>query len=273
MGKPIVTDGFVAPIQREIEAFARQKGLMFGEVLGSLLDYILFMFDIEGRPVKHWRYKGEDNARFHKMMEVLFSCLNEALKGKEWYDLFGDLFMAWSGDKKYRGQCFTPADLCNVMADITIRPDTNFNTAEVRAFGKRSIISDCACGSSRTLLAGHARYLKLHKRNPYLIGEDLDALCCKMSAVNMLVHGCFGEVVCHNTLTDPDGLVFGYIVNEGLYPFQPGIPTIRHIDSPEESVACSLWMMRKRREEEKKVEQTDVCEAERQKEYVQLSLF
>jgi type I restriction enzyme M protein len=125
-----------------------------------------------------------------------------------------------------RGQFFTPVDVCNLMVEATV--DTSAEPSTVcGAFGRRVTISDPAAGSSRNLLAAHAKFVHDKARKPYLIAEDLDLMCCKMSAVNMLMHGCYGEVICHNTLTNPNDAYIGYIINEGMYPLQPGIPTIR----------------------------------------------
>ena len=236
------------PLLKEIEDFARVHGRYYSEVLESLLDYIIFCFCIDHTTAPLWKYNQEDTEKFHHMMVTYFRMMEEALVHRSWYDMFGDLFMAWAGDKKYRGQCFTPMDMCDMMAHVTLDGKGSMEpTMRCRGFGKRVVVSDCACGSSRTLLAGHSVFISNGWRKPYLIGEDLDAMCCKMSAVNMLVHGCYGEVVCHNTLTSPASIMFGYVVNEGLYPFQPGLPTVRFITKPEQSVACMTWARRMQR--------------------------
>ena len=144
---------------------------------------------------------------------------------------WGDLFMELTPKGGARGQFFTPSEICNLMAESQV--DTSHEPDKVcGAFGKRVLVGDPAAGSSRNLLAVHARYARDGKRAPYLVAEDIDLMCCKMSAINMMVHGCFGEVICHNTLTDPKGLLLGFLVNEGLYPM-PGMPTIRIKHDPE----------------------------------------
>lgn len=259
----------IGPLLKEIEDFARTHGRYYSEVLESLLDYIIFCFDIDHTPIPWWKYNQEETAKFHQMMATYFLQMEEALKHRSWYDMFGDLFMAWAGDKKYRGQCFTPMDLCDVLAHVTL--DGRIDEAPVascRAFGKRVIVNDCACGSSRTLLAGHAIFIDKGLRKPYLIGEDLDAMCCKMSAVNLMSHGCYGEVVCHNTLTEPGEVRMGFVVNEGMYPFV-GIPTIRRENKPELLVTTAVWRRKKEQAERMKAEEPQP----KKQEAVQLSLF
>jgi type I restriction enzyme M protein len=118
------------------------------------------------------------------------------------------------------------------------------------------------------LLAGHALFVEKGLRKPYLIGEDLDAMCCKMSAVNLMSHGCYGEVVCHNTLTEPGEVRMGFVVNEGMYPFV-GIPTIRRENKPELLVTTAVWRRKKEQAERIKEEEPQP----KKQEAVQLSLF
>jgi hypothetical protein len=109
-------------------------------------------------------------------------------------------------------------------------------------------------------LAGHAKYVHIYNRQPYLSGEDIDSTCCKMSAVNMAVHGCFGEVVCHNTLCEPDIVRAGYIINETMYPIPTPVPSIRRCTDPRAFV-CTSTMQNARQKQEAK-EQTAEPKAE-----------
>lgn len=258
-------DDITKPLLKQIDRMASATGRWNSDILEAMLDYILWNFDPMGKPpARHWEWSKEETAMLHEMMLTYFRQMEYALARKQWYDMFGDLFMAWMGDKKYRGQCFTPADVCDMMAECTLGDRIlDEPTASIRAFGKRITVCDCACGSGRTLLAGAAYFLKKHAKKPYLIAEDISSMCCKMSAVNFMVHGCFGEVVCHDTLIEPDEVRVGYVVNEGIYPF-PGIPTVRVECNPDKLVATSLWRMRKRKEEEPQP---------KRQEAVQLSLF
>ena len=79
--------------------------------------------------------------------------------------------------------------------------------------------------------------------SPYFIGEDLDLTCCKMTAINMCAHGIPGEVICHNTLSEPDTVKNGFIINEHLM-FMP-IPSIRITNNK------NLFVLFRKRKEEK----------------------
>lgn len=215
-----------------IQSFAARNGKDTKQVLNDLLTYIIGYFDVERKPNQYWTYTKEQNEEFHAMFVDYIRVMGEQLNHAEWFDAWGDLFMELTPKGGAKGQFFTPADVCNLMVETTV--DTSAEPTKLcGAFGRRVTISDPAAGSSRNLLAAHAKFVHDNARKPYLVAEDLDMMCCKMSAVNMIVHGCFGEVICHNTLSDPKGVVVGYLINEGMYPLQPGIPTVRIKHEPE----------------------------------------
>jgi hypothetical protein len=65
----------------------------------------------------------------------------------------------------------------------------------------------------------------------YFVLGDLDPLSCKMSALNMMLHGMFGIVERRDALRmDFFG---GYVINEMCYPFPCAIPSIRVADELE----------------------------------------
>ena len=209
-----------------IESFAYENGKDNKQVLDDLLTYIICYFDPFPKKNPQWTYTKEQNVKFYEMMAEYIRIMDEELKHKEWFDAWGDLFMSLTTKGGAKGQFFTPTQICDMMAKMEIDTD-KLPEKSCGGFGNRIAIADPAAGSSRCLLAAHARFIHDQKKPPYLVAEDVDRMCCKMSAVNMMMHGCFGEVVCHDTLADPKGLKIGYIINEGMYPFYPGLPTIR----------------------------------------------
>lgn len=216
---------------KQIQSFAYRNGKDNKQVLSDLLRYIVGYFNPEPQPDTAWHYTKEQNAEFFAMLQQYLAIMNKELRTKEWYDAWGDLFMELTPRGGAKGQFFTPVDICNLMAESSI--DTGMKPSSLcGAFGRRVTINDPAAGSARNLLAAHAMFIRDGKRPPYLIAEDVDIDCCRMSAVNLMVHGCFGEVICHNTLSEPKSLSVGFIINEGLYP-AGAIPTIRIRHEPE----------------------------------------
>lgn len=137
---------------------------------------------------------------------------------KSWFDPLGEIYMAIasSNKKSGMGQFFTPQHVCEMMAKMML-PDNQKSGLK---------INDPACGSGRTLLAANS-YLN----ECFVFGEDLDPLCAKMSAINLAIHGCQGQVCCMNSLSQD--FYFGFEVN----PFhrQNGFPPIPHIVKISES--------------------------------------
>ena len=232
-------------------------------VFDDLLTFIITAFNPEPKPNPHWTYSNEHNKMFHQLMVEWISVMSVMIDRRGWYDAFGDFFMANVGktSQQYRGQFFTPHTVCDFMSKVSLDEKGEYTEPRVDCggFGKRVIVNDCACGSARLLLAAHATNCERGKRPYYFIGEDIDRMCCKMAAINMCAHGCFGEVVCHDTLKEPDGLNFGYVINEGLYPV-PGCPTIREFEDPTRFVsirAARQWVNEAVSKKTKKVDIPD----------------
>lgn len=223
-------------IADKINLLAQSNGLNHQKVFCDLLDYIIAGFDPEAKPIPEWTYSEMQTRSLSDIAHSYFLLMQEKLSGEPWYDAWGDLFMELVGHfAGYRGQFFTPGALTDPMSACVPEPDSS--RTQCGGFGPREVISDPACGSGRTLLSMHMSRLSLGKERPYLIGEDLDVLCVKMAAINLCVHCCFGEVVCHDSLSAAGKVQFGYIVNEGMYPF-PAIPSIRKFTDPSRFVCC-----------------------------------
>lgn len=152
-----------------------------------------------------------------------------------WYDALGMLYeyLASQYKKSYLGQFFTPPEICDLSTRITVGEKT---TARVR-------VNDPACGSGRMLLSFNA-----YNPGGLLYGEDLDPVCAKMTALNMAIHGCQGQVFCCNSLTLDDWR-FGYQVN---YYHRFGAPPVPHLwpIRKEQSVTWQHWQLRRRELEE-----------------------
>ena len=166
--------------------------------------------------------------------------MQRELQSGEWFDASGGLVMAISSKsgRQVSGQFFTPPHSCGLMVLCT---DTREKTT-----GKR--INDPTCGSGRLLLAYHVR----HPGN-YLVAEDISRTCCLMTVCNMLVHGCIGEVIHHDSLC-PENFMDGWMVNHTLT--QTGIPSIRRMSEEEYRTNRNMpvGLLRERKEKLRKVQ-------------------
>lgn len=278
MAKKLYGGKEIRPLEEMMQRFVMDYSVDITTAFNGLLDYIIGYFDPTGAPVEGWPFRQEQNRQLHAMMFAYIQIMDEQLARKRWFDAWGDLFMALYANGADKNQFFTPPSLVDMMTELTM-DNLGEPTMQANGFGRRHIINDPSCGSSRNLLAAYAKYKEVYDSEPYLSGEDIDSLCCKMSAVNMMVHGCYGEVVCHNTLAEPDKVRLGFIVNETMYPIPNALPSIRRSNDPTKFVATSSMLMARRRvEEERKAQAAQepapaAPQAEKRKEPVQLKLF
>jgi type I restriction-modification system DNA methylase subunit len=190
--------------------------------------------------IHSFTYK-KDTSMFTKEQMTLFFEVHKSwifLLDKEvkddssWFDAFGECFeefgSKWTRDNK--GQFFTPVSLCNMMVAMTIDKES-----------KKQHIPDPSCGSGRLLLASHA----FNPKN-YHYGVDLDRTCCLMTALNMMMHGCQGEVLYGNSLTNE--YYEAWRIN-GNMKATMGVP---HIDSLilEDSIYYKNMMLKELKQDE-----------------------
>ena len=233
---------YLKELHNDMQTFAQRNGVAIYKVYTSLVDYIAGWMDVTGRPVEGWMFTAEQNKCFHSMLRKVIQAAGTAMIADSWRDPFGDIFMEYLGNKDMRGQCFTPEGMANLCARITMDEAMKKPMRmDCGIFENMIIANDPACGSGRMLLAA-ARHMELsHNEYIYCIGEDIDTTCVKQTAINLALHGCYGEVICHDTLKSPDGLRFGYIVNEMLYPDRHNRPSLRFSDNPADFVGIRFW--------------------------------
>ena len=202
------------------------------DVFRDFIDFTAAGFCIDGDPELAGRLKkkyGKDYQQLGNLqlawMQVMDQHVSDAPGG--WFDALGELYeyLASQSKKSWLGQFFTPQTLCDLMVRITA--DSEMATA-----GKR--VNDSCCGSGRMLLAFNQAY-----PGNYVYGEDLDPICAKMTALNMAIHGCQGQVCCMNSITLKDWR-FGYQVN---YYHRFGAPPVPHLFPirEEQSVTMQQW--------------------------------
>lgn len=195
------------------------------KVFNDALTYVLRFLSIDEVETP-WEYGPEENEAFQTFTDQYLHYFLDQTKDKFWIDAWGDMYMDLAGKyKDFRGQFFTPPGMSDLAARIS-------RTGSYQNCG-RVVINDCACGSARMLLAAEEEAYNHGDPQPYLIGEDIDGMCCKMAAINMAVHGCLGEIIRHDALRNPDELSYGYLINETLAQGS-SFPSIRTSSSRED---------------------------------------
>lgn len=219
----------VRELEKLIVSLAYKCGTDVSRIFDDFLIYIIHGFSPGEKALENWKYEKEQVAMFYKMYTEWVLIMKRQVCLSGWYDAFGELYMsciAGNARKQSNGQFFTPAHICDLMAELCGSQD---NSVE--------LCGDPACGSGRNLLAWHVKHL-----SSYLCAEDIDRTCYLMTVCNFLIHGCVGEVIWHDSL-NPDTYYDGWKVNERLTI--AGLPTIRRI-AKEESVVWQAWQNQRR---------------------------
>ena len=200
--------------------FAYRAGVDTSRVFDDFLRYVINGFTLPGFPgLTDWGYTKEQNQTFLVMFGTLVKGVQRQLDTRGWYDAFGTIYEDLIASKSRRsgsGQFFTPETVCDLMTELVYGSEN--------MTGK--VVSDCACGSGRTLLSFNARHL-----GNFYVAEDVDRTCCMMTVCNFLLHGMEGEVVWHDSLC-PEKFYGAWRVNEGinkLFAKYYGLPHVKPI--------------------------------------------
>lgn len=166
------------------------------------------------------KYDKRDLDQFPKMLGAWMMIQSKAVQTKGWFDSLGMFYELLTSQSKSQrlGQFFTPDCICDVMAELN--PPSKEEEQK---------ILDPACGSGRILLASNALAPGRH----WFMAQDLDFMCVKMCALNMMIHGLVGQVLHMDTIRMK--YYTGFSINPYLRKFAtPSI--IRLNDLPEKVI-------------------------------------
>lgn len=117
-------------------------------------------------------------------------------------DFLGELFMALDMGNEWKGQFFTPYNVCRMTAAITYGPDMQ---DRIDRDGWISV-SDPACGAGALLIAfaNECRRKGINYQTSVLFtAQDVDFLAGCMCYVQLSLMGCPGYVVIDDTIAHP----------------------------------------------------------------------
>lgn len=205
---------------------AKEDGRPYEMALSDFCDYLLDLFSVEafmgdsGSYLKWQQQRLQAKPKLATLAMVWLNDVSQAMDQGKWLDVFGmlyeDMYLT-AGKASKTGQFFTPQSVSSLMSAIIAPGKIEAPSAKIEG----SRVNDCAAGSGRLLLA---HYMEVSKLNPsagrryQYVAQDSDPLVCKMCALNMMVHGMNGKVICQDTLalSTPSAI---YCVNEIRYPF------------------------------------------------------
>ena len=91
------------PLEKLIGNFAYTNGYEPMSVFNDFLRYVIHGFSPGAPPIKDWKYKRQQNRIFMELLTEWIQLMQRELQTHEWYDAFGDLFMAIFTDlQQYR---------------------------------------------------------------------------------------------------------------------------------------------------------------------------
>lgn len=221
-----------------IEEHCRKHNVDAIRGLDVTTDYLIDCFDIRhyykrGGWEEHILQKKKESEELFQVLQIWLMKVTEAIEKGGWLDFFGSVYEEMYQSKSKAsamGQFFTPpavSDLLTSCVDGT-------NDAKV---------NDCACGSGRLLLA---QWAKSENKKGYYQGEDLDFQSVKMCALNLMVHGCRGRVIRHDTLMNPVLFDYGFELNEIRYPIPTPYYSLRKIHYTKEDVKANNEKLKKK---------------------------
>ena len=208
----------------ELKKAAQKHNIQHHNQLEWWCDYMLEFFSVDGYLngdlKKYYKEVGEKNEELLRItLDWVIITDYHNRKGK-WCDVLGTIYEKFYLNKNKAGelgQFFTPTGVCELIGKIMGEKNNPTST-----------VNDPACGSGRTLIAHH---MMSESKKHYYIAEDVDSLMCKMCALNMMIHGMHGHVVCHDTLKNPDTFLVKYQINEVRFPLHTPYFSIRRISA------------------------------------------
>ncbi|GIQ67427.1 N-6 DNA methylase [Xylanibacillus composti] len=158
---------------------------------------------------QHWEQReqmymerfGRYDEKEAQIFPELLAITTEALDANPEQDFLGSLFMLLELGNHWKGQFFTPYNLCRAMADLTVIDVPR----RIRQKGFVSV-NDCASGAGALLIAfANAAKAKgvNYQQHVLFVGQDVDLTAVAMCYVQLSLLGCPGYVIVANTLTEP----------------------------------------------------------------------
>lgn len=202
---------------KKLESLSHRSGVSRGAAFEDWLTAMVCALAAETKEVEYLAMierhtSGKSGHRGCDLMGQMFGELVAAM-GKADADILGDVFQ---GCITYgeAGQYFTPEPITKLLAQMSIDPDARPTD------GKPILINDPCCGTGRMLLEGA-------NINPYaeLVGQDIDARCAKITAINLGLRGRYGWVLCGNSLSGDTTFAYriGSFYNESPNGLRRGV--------------------------------------------------
>ena len=173
--------------------------IMFATAIKNKFKYEQIDEDEYLRIVK--RYDKKELDIFAKLIAEM---MKEKLREDKIQDILGEIFMTIDANSKRNGQFFTPINVAELMAEVTLNKEKIQNKDVIT-------IQDSACGSG-VMILGMANCLNKqgvdYKSRLFAECRDIDFLCFGMAYVQLSLSGIPGRVILGDTLQDEKRKIF-----------------------------------------------------------------
>lgn len=143
------------------------------------------------------KYHPEEVRRFTEM----FALTVEALEINPNQDFLGDLFMRFDLGNTWKGQFFTPYNVCQCMVSLT-----SGNLKDQLKKQSWISVNDPAVGAGALLIALAQECLRQnvnYQKDVLFVGQDVDRTAAMMSFIQLSLLGCAGYVIVGDSLLHP----------------------------------------------------------------------
>lgn len=173
----------------------------FVELAGCTISNVLDKEQFEKREKRYLDIVGNYEKEEVEAFAMLMAIVTQALYDDPDQDFLGKLFMCLELGNHWKGQFFTPYDVCRLMADMQV-------TELHDRLQKQGVVSvnDCACGAGALLIAfanAVKRFGVNFQQHVLFVAQDLDRVAAMMCYIQLSLLGCPGYVLVGDTLKHP----------------------------------------------------------------------
>lgn len=146
------------------------------------------------------KYNKKEQTTLAEMLACLTQAMEEEIKKGGTKDVLGEIFHELELHNKYKGQFFTPPNICEAMGMMSL---ANIDKKLIQEKGFITLGEPC-CGSGAMIL-GFTKALKKENINYckqlLVTAEDIDLKCVHMTYLQLSLYGIPAVVIHGNTLT------------------------------------------------------------------------
>ena len=156
----------------------------------------------QNREDEYLRIIGKYNKSEQELFPQMLAEVVMSLEQEKFADVLGDLYMQLELYNKWKGQFFSPFEICYMMSALTVG---NLKD-EIEESGYISV-NDCCCGAGGMLIAfaKHCYEQGVNFQNHVLfVAQDVDPVVARMCYIQCSLLGMSGYVIVGNTLLPPE---------------------------------------------------------------------